>query len=122
MNLIGSTRYVRLNITANTGWPAAQLSEFEVHGPAGGDTQPPSAPGNLAYTEPASGQIRLTWSASADNTGVTGYDVYANGQLRGSVAGDVLTYTDNQLLPARASRITCGLATRRATSRRTAPP
>ena len=25
-----STRYVRLNITANTGWPAGQLSEFQV--------------------------------------------------------------------------------------------
>lgn len=96
VDVTGNTRYVRLNVTANTGWPAAQLSEFEVHGPAGGDTQPPSAPGNLAYTQPASGQIRLTWSASTDNTGVTGYDVYANGQLRGSVAGTVLTYTDTQ--------------------------
>jgi flagellar hook assembly protein FlgD len=96
VDVTGNTRYVRLNVSANTGWPAAQLSEFEVHGPAGGDTQPPSAPGNLAYTQPASGQIRLTWSASTDNTGVAGYDVYANGQLRGSVAGNVLTYTDNQ--------------------------
>jgi hypothetical protein len=25
-----SARYVRLNITANTGWPAGQLSEFQV--------------------------------------------------------------------------------------------
>jgi flagellar hook assembly protein FlgD len=97
INLTASTRYVRLNVTANTGWPAAQLSEFEVHGStSGGDTQPPSAPGNLAYTSPASGQLRLTWSASTDNTGVTGYDVYANNSLRGSVAGNVLTYTDNQ--------------------------
>jgi len=96
INLTASTRYVRLNITANTGWPAAQLSEFEVHGTAGGDTQPPSAPANLVYTSPASGQIRLTWSASTDNIGVAGYDVYANNQLRGSVAGNVLTYTDNQ--------------------------
>ncbi len=96
VDVTANTRYVRLNVTANTGWPAAQLSEFEVHGPAGGDTQPPSAPGNLAYTQPASGQIRLTWSASTDNTGVAGYDVYANNQLRGSVAGNVLTYTDSQ--------------------------
>ncbi|WP_394359487.1 discoidin domain-containing protein [Amycolatopsis sp. SB7-3] len=96
LDITGNTRFVRLNITANTGWPAAQLSEFEVHGPAGGDTQPPSAPGNLAYTEPSSGKIRLTWSASTDNTGVAGYDVYANGQLRGSVGGDVLSYTDDQ--------------------------
>ena len=27
-----TTRYVRINITANTGWAAAQLSELEVYG------------------------------------------------------------------------------------------
>ncbi|MFD1151910.1 discoidin domain-containing protein [Saccharothrix hoggarensis] len=91
-----TTRYLRLLITGNTGWPAGQIAEFEVHGPTGGDTQPPSAPTNLAYTSPQAGQIRLTWSASTDNTGVTGYDVYANGVLRTSVAGTVLTYTDTQ--------------------------
>lgn len=91
-----TTRYVRLLITGNTGWPAGQISEFELHGPTSGDTQAPTAPGNLAYTSPQSGQIRLTWSASTDNTGVTGYDVYANGALRTSVPGTVLTYTDSQ--------------------------
>ncbi|MFI6297189.1 discoidin domain-containing protein [Nonomuraea sp. NPDC050790] len=82
-----TTRYLRLHITANTGWPAGQLSEFEVYGPATGDTQPPSAPANLAYAQPVSGQIRLTWNASTDNVGVTGYDVYANGALLTSVTG-----------------------------------
>ncbi|WP_030439082.1 discoidin domain-containing protein [Actinoplanes subtropicus] len=91
-----TTRFLRLTFTANTGWPAGQLSELEVYGPATGDTQPPSAPGNLAYTQPAGGQIRLTWSASTDNVGVTGYDVYANGVLRTSVGAGVLTYTDSQ--------------------------
>ncbi|AHH94758.1 discoidin domain-containing protein [Kutzneria albida] len=92
-----TTRFVRLAITANTGWPAGQLSEFEVYGPSGGvDTTPPSAPTNLAYTEPASGQIKLTWNAASDNVGVTGYDVYANNTLRTSVAGSALTYTDTQ--------------------------
>ncbi len=89
-----TARYVRLRITANTGWPAGQLSEFEVHGPTSGDTQAPTAPANLAYTQPQSGQIRLTWNASTDNVGVTGYDVYANGALRTSVTGT--TFTDNQ--------------------------
>ncbi|MEU4405682.1 CARDB domain-containing protein [Streptosporangium sp. NPDC023963] len=94
-------RYWRVNITANTGWPAAQISEFEIYGAAaGGDNQNPSAPGNLAFTQPATGQIRLAWNASTDNVGVTGYDIYANNQLRGSV-GNVLTYTDNQ--PASAT-------------------
>ncbi|KOX15136.1 glycosyl hydrolase [Micromonospora sp. NRRL B-16802] len=92
-----STRYVRVQVTGNTGWPAAQFSEVEVYGAASSpDTQAPSVPGNLAYTQPASGQIRLTWSASTDNVGVTGYDVYAGGALRGSVNGSTLTYTDNQ--------------------------
>jgi Alpha-1,3-glucanase catalytic domain D2/Alpha-1,3-glucanase catalytic domain D1/F5/8 type C domain/CARDB/NedA-like, galactose-binding domain len=93
---ITTTRYLRLNITANTGWPAGQISEFEVYGPAGGDTQPPTAPANLAFTQPASGQIRLTWNASTDNVGVTGYDIYANNSLRASVNGSTLTYTDMQ--------------------------
>ncbi|MEV0134792.1 discoidin domain-containing protein [Dactylosporangium sp. NPDC050688] len=92
-----TTRYIRVSISANTGWPAAQVSELEVYGPASGDTQAPTAPGNLAYTQPASGQIRLTWNASTDNSGsIAGYDVYANGTLRTSVAGNVLTYTDTQ--------------------------
>ncbi|HEY0638599.1 MAG TPA: discoidin domain-containing protein, partial [Pseudonocardiaceae bacterium] len=91
-----STRYVRLHFTANTTWPAGQASEFEVYGPTGGDTQPPTAPGNLAYTQPQAGQIRLTWNAATDNVGVTGYDVYANGALRTSVSGTTLTYTDTQ--------------------------
>ncbi|MFD6289740.1 discoidin domain-containing protein [Streptomyces sp. NPDC060205] len=91
-----TTRYVRVLVTANTVQPAAQVSELEVYGPATGDTQAPSAPADLAYTEPATGQIRLTWKASDDNTGVTGYDVYANNELLTSVAGTVTTYTDNR--------------------------
>ncbi|OKI49208.1 discoidin domain-containing protein [Micromonospora sp. CB01531] len=91
-----TTRYVRLNFTANTGWPAAQLGELEVYGPGTGDTQAPTAPTNLAYTEPASGQIRLTWNASSDNVGVTNYDIYRNGNLLTSVPGTALTYPDSQ--------------------------
>ncbi|RAO43494.1 Beta-fructofuranosidase [Micromonospora saelicesensis] len=99
-----STRYVRVQVTGNTGWPAAQLSEVEVYGATGStDTQAPSVPGNLTYTQPVSGQIRLAWSASTDNVGVTGYDVYANGALRGSVNGSTLTYTDSQPTSATVS-------------------
>ena len=36
-----SVRYVRLTITGNTGWPAAQLSEFEIYGADGGDPRRP---------------------------------------------------------------------------------
>ncbi|WP_433009131.1 CARDB domain-containing protein [Kribbella sp. CA-294648] len=97
-----TTRYVRLNITGNTGWAAGQLSEFELHGPdTGGDTQAPTAPGSLALTEPTAGQIRLAWNAATDNVGVTGYTVYRNNAAVTTVAGNVLTFTESQ--PASAT-------------------
>ena len=68
----GTATARRIRITDNTGWPAGQLSELEVYGPATGDTQAPTAPGNLAFTEPGAGQIQLTWNASTDNVCVTG--------------------------------------------------
>ncbi|GAA3285804.1 discoidin domain-containing protein [Dactylosporangium vinaceum] len=90
-----TVRYVRATITANTGWPAGQLSEFEVYG-AATTTNPPTAPGNLAYTEPGNGQIKLTWTASSSSLGIGGYTVYANGTARATVAAGTLTYTDTQ--------------------------
>ncbi|WP_410598484.1 CARDB domain-containing protein [Amycolatopsis sp. lyj-90] len=89
--LATSARYVRLQVTANTRWPAAQLSEFELYGPDTGDTQAPSAPANLALTEPASGQVRLTWSASADNVAVTGYTVFRDGTPVTTITGTTFT-------------------------------
>jgi hypothetical protein len=45
-----TARYVRVNITANTGWAAGQLSDFEVF-PASGAG---STPANLSQNQPAS--------------------------------------------------------------------
>ncbi|WP_157752002.1 discoidin domain-containing protein [Actinoplanes derwentensis] len=48
-----STRYVRLTFTANTGWPAGQLSELEIYGPGGGTGEPqPPTGDNLAAKKP----------------------------------------------------------------------
>ena len=88
-----TTRYVRLNITANTGWPAGQLSEFEVYGPSTSDVQPPSAPGNLTVTGHTSGSVSLSWSASTDNVGVTGYQVLRSGTVVGTTSGTAFTVT-----------------------------
>ncbi|MGW0549519.1 discoidin domain-containing protein [Streptomyces altiplanensis] len=93
---VTTTRHVRVLVTANSVQPAAQISEFEVYGPTTGDTQAPTVPSGLAYTEPVTGQVELTWNASSDNTAVTGYDIYANDTLLTSVAGNVTTYTDNR--------------------------
>ena len=50
--------------------------------PAAADTTPPTAPTNLAATAASATQINLSWTASTDNVGVTGYKVE-----RCSVAG-----------------------------------
>jgi hypothetical protein len=60
----------------------------------GASATPPTAPSNLAFTQPQSGQVKLTWSASSDAVGVTGYNVYRNSAKIGSVSGSTLTYTD----------------------------
>ncbi len=41
----------------------------------GGDVQPPSAPSNLTAPATTASSISLAWSASTDNTGVTGYQI-----------------------------------------------
>ena len=42
------------------------------------DTQAPTAPTNLASSNITSNSFTLSWTASTDNVGVTGYDVYQN--------------------------------------------
>ena len=50
-----ATRYVRATVTANTGWPAAQISELEVYGDAPTTpVDPPPAGTNLAQGRPVS--------------------------------------------------------------------
>jgi hypothetical protein len=43
-----SARYVRVNITANSGWPAGQLSDFQAYLGSGGGTTGPSIAANTA--------------------------------------------------------------------------
>lgn len=75
---------VNLNVTVN-----GQLSTGILDLPAINDLTPPSAPTNLAATSAAitasTSSVTLTWTASTDNRGVTGYDVFRDGIKRGTV-------------------------------------
>ena len=57
----------------------------------GGDTQAPTAPTNLSASGTTQTSTNLSWTASTDNVGVTGYDVYVDGNLDGSTASTSYT-------------------------------
>lgn len=54
--------------------------------PPAGDTTAPTAPGNLTASLTGT-TANLSWTASTDNVGVTGYRVTRNGTLAGTVIG-----------------------------------
>ena len=62
-------------------------------GTIGGDTEAPTAPTNLTSTGKTSTSVSLSWTASTDNVGVTGYDVFTNGNLAGSTTNTSFTVT-----------------------------
>ncbi len=51
------------------------------------DNQAPTAPSGVTSSSVTETSLTLSWTASTDNVGVSGYDVYRNGTLLGSVTG-----------------------------------
>ncbi|MEV6105035.1 endo-1,4-beta-xylanase [Streptomyces sp. NPDC051940] len=64
------------------------------------DTSPPSTPAGLTVGATTSSSVSLSWSASTDDTGVTGYDVLRGGTQVGTASGT--SFTDTGLAPATA--------------------
>ncbi|WP_231891328.1 fibronectin type III domain-containing protein [Paenibacillus swuensis] len=82
--------------TSLTGWeppvvPALWQKQSGTTPPP--DTQAPTAPGALSAGTVTNTSIALSWTASSDNTGVTGYDVYRGTVLAGTVTGTAFTAT-----------------------------
>jgi endonuclease I/chitodextrinase len=57
------------------------------------DTQAPTAPANLLASGTTETTTTLSWTASTDNVGVTGYDVYQGTTLKSTTAGTSYTVT-----------------------------
>src|SRR5213596_3288618 len=66
---------------------------------AAADTVAPSTPTGLLASAVSSSQINLSWTASTDNVGVTGYRVYRAGTLLVTL-GVVTTYQNTGLAPS----------------------
>jgi chitodextrinase len=68
------------------------LATVEITPPdGGGDTQPPTAPGNVRSSGATDSSVSLAWDASTDNVGVTGYDVFNGATKATSVTGTSAT-------------------------------
>lgn len=67
-----SARYLRLNITANSGWPAGQIGEFEVY-PSGGGGNPSASlsasPSTLTFGSQALNTTSAAQAVTISNTG-----------------------------------------------------
>ena len=70
----GSTFRVVVSNTAGTVTSAAATLTVNTT-----DTTPPSVPTGLGATAVSSSEINLSWTASTDNVGVAGYNVYRGG-------------------------------------------
>jgi len=62
------------------------------------DTQAPTTPGNFRTTGSTTTSVSLAWNAASDDTGVTGYGIYRNGNLVSTTSG----------LTAAVSGLSCG--------------
>src|SRR5207302_322985 len=63
---------------------SAQSSPASATTPAPPDTTPPTVPTGLRANAVSSSQINLSWTASSDNVGVSGYRVYRGGTQIGT--------------------------------------
>jgi hypothetical protein len=66
-----TARYVRLNFTANTGWPAGQISEFEIFPGTGGTTGPAISTNkaSLSFGNQTVGTTSGAQTVTVSNTG-----------------------------------------------------
>ena len=73
---------------------SAQSAPASATTPSAPDTQAPTVPAGVAAKVGPAGEVDVAWSAAADNVGVTGYTVYRDGAVLGTVSGSVLAYAD----------------------------
>jgi chitodextrinase len=65
--------------------------------------EPPSPPGGLTASAPSPTRVDLGWTAATDNSGVTGYLVYRNGDPTPiATLGGVTSYSDTSVAPSTA--------------------
>ena len=80
-----------VTLKVSDGAAVRGVSSFNLADPA--DKVAPSTPGDTALTDVTYEGATLTWSASTDDVGLFGYELYLNGKRFDFVAADELSYT-----------------------------
>jgi len=85
LSVVASTTYTYFVLAFDAaGNVSTKSNEVTITTPlstTSGDSIMPSVPSNLMATAASSSTINLSWTASTDNIGVTGYNIYRNGIL-----------------------------------------
>lgn len=84
---------IKAETTLSGYQPSSATTSIQFSAAGGGDTQAPSAPGNLTTTGKTGTSVSLSWSASTDNVGVTAYEVYQGSTLAATVTNTSATIT-----------------------------
>jgi chitodextrinase len=92
----GSTTYTYVvSAYDGAGNESAKSTSAAATTPAPPDTTPPTVPGSFTMTGNSLTSISLSWSASTDNVGLRGYQLYRDNTLIASPQGT--TYVDSNL-------------------------
>jgi len=100
---VGQTGLAVTSFSVTTGNPPPTTNPPPV------DTSPPSAPSNLTASGITATSANLSWSASSDNVGVTGYDVLRAPGTSGGTFATITTvggtsFTDSSLTASTSYR------------------
>ena len=95
---VGGTNYSYYIVAGDAaGNRSGNSNTATVTTPTAPDTTAPTAPTNLSATPISASQINLSWTASTDNVGVAGYDIYRNGTKINTNLVTTTTYGDTGL-------------------------
>ncbi len=92
--LSASTTYTfSVSAIDGSGNESVQSTGLDVTTGTASDTEPPSVPQGLSSSNITTSGTDLSWTASTDNVGVTGYKVYRDGSEVATVTGTTYTVT-----------------------------
>jgi chitodextrinase len=101
VGLTPSTTYTYTVIArdaANNASASSPPASATTNAVGGSDTQAPTAPTGLTANATGTSTVDLSWTASTDNVGVTGYRIFRNGSQVGTTTNS--SFTDSGLSPA----------------------